>query len=325
MPLLQTEGAEMLEGKVALVTGAGRGLGRDYALALAKAGAKVVVNDFGGGLNGMSLDEDPAGQVVEEIMASGGAAVADRHSVADWDGARSMIATALQSFGRLDILVNNAGISRAAHLPDLTEEDVDLQLGVHLKGTLATTHFAAAHWRDEGPMSGRAIINITSAAGLHPNLPGQVYTACKAGIAAMTLGSSVELASLGVQVNAVAPCARTRMVENSPAVLALMPHRDGFDRHAAQHIAPLVVYLSSQLCHFTGRVFAMEGPDVAIYTPWSVEKTFHEADGWDVEALAQALADHPPQAEHMAFFPNGPVPFRLPPGKALKALARNRA
>lgn len=314
----------MLKGKVALVTGAGRGLGRDYALALAQAGAAVVVNDFGGQLNGLPGQDDPAGAVVSEIIASGGRAVADRHSVADWQGAQAMVFAAVEAFGRLDILVNNAGISRPAHLADLTESDVDLQLGVHLKGSLATTHFAAQHWRSTGPAPGRAIINITSAAGLHPNLSGQVYVSCKAAVAALTMGSAVELADLGVQANAVAPCARTRMVENSPTVNALMPRSQGFDRHAPEHVAPLIVYLASDVCPFTGRVFAMEGPDLAIYTPWSVERQYSRPGGWDVAALAQALADHPQQAEHTAFFPNGAVPFRQPPGRALKALAAVR-
>lgn len=314
----------MLRGKVALVTGAGRGLGRDYALALARDGAAVVVNDFGGQLDGLPGSEDPAGAVVAEIVAAGGRAIADRHSVADWAGAQAMVTAGVAAFGRLDIVVNNAGISRSAHLADLTEADIDLQLGVHLKGTLATTHFAADYWRSEGPANGRAIVNITSAAGLHPNLQGQVYGACKAGVAALTMGSAVELAALGVQVNAVAPCARTRMVENSPAVLALMPVGEGFDRHAPDHVAPLIVYLASDICQFTGRVFAIEGPDVAIYTPWSVEKHYSRAMGWDVASLAKAFGDHPQQAEHTAFFPNGPVPFRLPPGRALKALAQAR-
>jgi len=314
----------MLQGKVALVTGAGRGLGRDYALALAREGAAVVVNDFGGRLDGLPEEEDPAGAVVADIISGGGHAIVDRHSVSDWEGARSMVTAAIQAFGKLDILVNNAGISRPAHLADLTEADVDLQLGVHLKGTLATTHFAAEHWRDGGPARGRAIINVTSAAGLHPNLPGQVYSACKAGVAALTMGSAGELAALGVQVNAVAPCARTRMVENSPTVNALMPLKPGFDRYAPEHVAPLVVYLATELCRFTGRVFAIEGPDVAIYTPWSVERHYRRDKGWDIASLADAFSDHPQQAEHIAFFPNGAVPFRLPSGRVLKALAAAR-
>ena len=312
----------MLKGKVALVTGAGRGLGRDYALALAQAGATVVVNDFGGQLDGLPGQEDPAEAVAREIIASGGRAIADRHSVADWDGAQAMVAAAVAAFGRFDILVNNAGISRPAHLADLAETDVDLQLDVRLQGSLATTHFAAAHWRAVGPAAGRAIINITSAAGLHPNLSGQVYVACKVAVAALAMGFAVELADLGVQANAVAPCARTRMVENSPTVNALMPRSQGFDRHAPEHVAPLVVYLAGELCHFTGRVFAMEGPDLAIYTPWSVERQYSRPGGWDVEVLAQALSDHPQQAEHTAFFPNGAVSFRLPPAARSRPLRR---
>lgn len=312
----------LLRDKVALVTGGGRGLGRCYALALAEAGARIVVNDFGGQLDGLASGEDPAGEVVREIEAAGGVALANRASVASWSGAESMIRDAVTAFGKIDIVINNAGISRRVALVDMQEGDADLEIGVHLKGALATTHFASAWWHDAGPAPGRAIINTTSAAGLHPNYGGQLYPACKAAIAALTMGTAHELAYLGVRANAVAPCARTRMVGGSALVSRLMPPTDGFDRHAAEHIAPLVVYLASSKCRFTGRVFAMEGPDVATYTPWSVEKQYSQPGGWTAETLAEAFSGHGEQAEHVAFFPGGAVPFRLPSGRTLKEIGQ---
>jgi NAD(P)-dependent dehydrogenase (short-subunit alcohol dehydrogenase family) len=314
----------LLRDKVALVTGAGRGLGRCYALALAEAGARIVVNDFGSQLDGLASSEDPAGGVVREIEAKGGCAIANRASVASWSGAESMIRDAVTAFGKIDIVENNAGISRRVALVDMQEADVDLEIGVHLKGALATTHFASAWWHEAGPAQGRAIINTTSAAGLHPNYGGQLYPACKAAIAALTMGTAHELAYLGVRANAIAPCARTRMVGGSAIVSKLMPPKDGFDRHAAEHVAPLVVYLASSKCRFTGRVFAIEGPDVATYTPWSVEKQHSQPGGWTAETLAEAFSGHGEQADHMAFFPGGSVPFRLPSGRTLKELSRAR-
>ncbi|MEI7882877.1 MAG: SDR family NAD(P)-dependent oxidoreductase, partial [Actinomycetota bacterium] len=255
----------LLEGKVAVVTGAGSGLGREYSIAFAQHGAAVIVNDFGASVDGERMQSNSADSVVEEIISLGGKAVTNTASVADWDGAKSIIETAIQHFGRLDIVINNAGNNRPSSLVDLTEQDVDSQIDVHLKGTLAVSHFAAAYWNEVGADAHRAIVNTTSAAGLHPTAGGGVYGATKSAIAALTMSHAQELARLGVRVNAVAPCARTRMVNESPTVLAMMPKVEGFDRHAPEHVAPLVVYLASSLCRFTGRVFAIEGPDVAIY------------------------------------------------------------
>ena len=211
---------ESFTGKVAVVTGAGAGLGREYAMKLAELGALVVVNDVGHQVDGTGNSGSPAQNVVNEIIASGGQAAANTSSVADWHGAQEIIETAITHFGRLDIVVNNAGINRPSSLIELTEVDVDLELGVHLKGTIAVSHFAAVHWANIGPARNRAIVNTTSAAGLHPMAGGGVYGAAKAGIAALTLSHAQELARLGVRVNAVAPCARTRLVMRSPAVAA---------------------------------------------------------------------------------------------------------
>ena len=310
----------LLEGKVAVVTGAGSGLGREYAIAFALSGAAVIVNDFGASVDGERMQSNSADQVVDEIISRGGKAVANIASVADWDGAKSMIDAAFEHFGRLDIVINNAGNNRPSSLVDLTEQDVDSQIGVHLKGTLAVSHFAAAYWNEVGVDAHRAIVNTTSAAGLHPTAGAGVYGATKSAIAALTMSHAQELARLGVRVNAVAPCARTRMVNESPTVLAMMPKVEGFDRHAPEHVAPLVMYLASSLCRFTGRVFAIEGPDVAIYRSFSVEQDWTTHEAWTPEELAQTFAEINERSDTQAFFPGGVVRQSVPSGSALKAL-----
>jgi len=310
----------LLDGKVAVVTGAGSGLGREYAIAFALNGASVIVNDFGASVDGERMQSNSADQVVDEIISRGGKAVANTASVADWDGAKSMIDRAVEHFGRLDIVINNAGNNRPSSLVDLTEQDVDSQIGVHLKGTLAVSHFAAAYWNEVGVEAHRAIVNTTSAAGLHPTAGGGVYGATKSAIAALTVSHAQELARLGVRVNAVAPCARTRMVNESPTVLAMMPKVEGFDRHAPEHVAPLVMYLASSLCRFTGRVFAIEGPDVAIYRSFSVEQDWTTHEAWTPEELAQTFAEINERSDTQAFFPGGVVRQSVPSGRTLKAL-----
>ncbi|MFZ9913291.1 MAG: SDR family NAD(P)-dependent oxidoreductase [Ilumatobacteraceae bacterium] len=307
-------------GKVAIVTGAGNGLGREYALSLAAHGASVVVNDLGVGVTGDAPTGDSARVVVDEIISRGGRAVASVSSVADWAGAESIVGTALTEFGRLDVVVNNAGNNRPSSLVDLSQADVDVQLDTHLKGTLAVSHFAAQHWAEAGPYGGRSIVNTTSAVGLHPAAGGGVYGAAKAGVIALTVSHAQELAKYGVRVNAVAPCARTRMVEGSPNVLALMPKSDGFDRHDAAHVAPMVLYLASASCRFTGRVFAVEGPDVAIYHPYGVEDHWSTNGQWSLQALTKAFDSHPQRSEIDAFFPGGVVPYAEPSGRTLRDL-----
>lgn len=317
----------LLSGKVAIVTGGGRGLGRCHALALAAHGAAVVVNDLGGSLTGGGPDEsqgstsaNAAADVVAEITAKGGRAVANHASVADWAGAKSIIDDAVSAFGGLDIVVNNAGINRPASLIALTEADYDLETAVHLKGTTAVCHHAAALWDREGRKDGRAIINTTSPVGVHPMPDGGPYCAAKAGIAALTVVAAQELAHLGVRANAIAPAARTRMVMASPSVDQLMPRTDGFDRHLPDHVSPLVVYLASSLNRFTGRIFGVEGPDVALYQPWSADWLASGEGHWDVTALAEALAALPEQAPIRAFYPGGRIDTLIPPNRTLKAL-----
>ena len=314
-----------LDGRVAVITGAGSGLGREYAIAFAQHGASVIVNDFGASVDGEREKSNSADRVVNEIISRGGKSVPNTASVADWDGAKSIIDTAVQHFGRLDIVVNNAGNNRPSSLVDLTEKDVDSQLSVHLKGTLAVSHFAAAYWNKVGVEAHRAIVNTTSAAGLHPTVGGGVYGAAKSAIAALTMSHAQELARLGVRVNAIAPCARTRMVNESPNVLAMMPEMDGFDRHSPEHVAPLVVYLASSLCRFTGRVFAIEGPDVAIYRSFSVEQDWSTQGACTSEALAEAFASINERTDTRAFFPGGVVPQSVPPGRTLKTVSDPQA
>jgi len=309
-----------MSGKVVVVTGAGSGLGREHALAFAARGARVVVNDFGAAVSGEHTGDRPADEVVATIVANGGTAVANHASVADWAGAESIVAGAVEAFGRLDVVVNNAGINRPGSLAELTELDIDAQLGVHLKGTLAVSHFAAVHWNAAGPAPGRAIINTTSPVGLHPTAGGGVYGAAKAGIAAATISHAQELAPLGVRVNAVAPSARTRMVVDSPSVLALMPESDGFDRHDPAHVSPLVVHLADDACRFTGRIFAIEGPDVAIYDPFGISLHFSKETGWTPEALAAVFADVDAQARVSALFPGGVIGLSVPPGRTMRAV-----
>ncbi len=312
----------LLDGKVAVVTGAGRGIGRAHALALAAAGARVVVNDLGASVLGEGGDADAANAVAEEIRDAGGQAVANLASVADWDGAATIVEQAVRSFGQLDIVVNNAGINRPSTIADMTEADFDLEIAVHLKGTAAVTRAAAAHWRDRGPELGRALINTTSPVGLHPMPAGAAYGAAKAGIAAFTQVAAQELAELGVRANAIAPSGRTRMVEASDFVLAQMPKRDGFDRHLPEHIAPLIVYLASPLCRFTGRVFGVEGGDVVLFAPWDGEHLVSNGEAtWTPEGLAAALDPLPAQANTRAFFPGGRLDTVSPPNRTLKALA----
>lgn len=311
----------LLDGRVAIITGSGRGLGRCHALALARAGAAILANDVGAAVAGDGADSAVALSVVSEIEAMGGRAVANTASVSDWQACRTMVEQALDSFGRLDIVVNNAGIFAPATITDLAEAHWDREIAVHLKGTAALSHWAAAYWNSQGRAEGRAIVNTCSPVGLHPMPTGSAYNAAKAGIAALTQTHAQELATLGVRVNAIAPAARTRMVQDSPDVDRLMPRTEGFDRHQPEHVSPLVVYLASSLCQFTGRVFAVEGGDVALYQPWHAEHLAQAgAATWEVTELAAALAAFTSQADIQAFYPGGRINTKSPANFVLKAL-----
>jgi NAD(P)-dependent dehydrogenase (short-subunit alcohol dehydrogenase family) len=261
--------SNLCEGRIAIVTGAGRGIGREHALSLARHGAKVVVNDLGGDMHGTGADLSPAQQVVAEIVDAGGEAVANGDSVADWDGAQRLINTAVETFGDLHVLVNNAGILRDRVLANMTEEEWDAVINVHLKGTFATSRWAVAHWREQAKagatISGR-IINTTSVSGIYGN-PGQTnYGAAKAGIAAFTNIAALEVGRYGVTVNAVAPIALTRMTEG----LGPAPETDEEQEARAPHwIAPIVTWLASEESSgVTGRVFEASGQFLAVAEGW---------------------------------------------------------
>jgi NAD(P)-dependent dehydrogenase (short-subunit alcohol dehydrogenase family) len=259
----------LLEGRVAIVTGAGRGIGREHALSLARHGAKVVVNDLGGNADGTGADATPAQQVVAEIQAMGGEAVANGDSVSSWEGAQRLVNTAVETFGDLHVLVNNAGILRDRVLVNMTEAEWDAVIDVHLKGTFAPSRWAAAYWRERSkaglPTNGR-IINTTSVSGIYGNAGQTNYGAAKAGIASFSVIAAMELSRYGVTVNAVAPVALTRMTEG----LGMGQLPDEQKEAVAPHwIAPIVTWLASeQAAHVTGRVFEASGQTLAIAEGW---------------------------------------------------------
>ena len=239
--------SRLCEGKVVIVTGAGRGIGRGHALEFARQGARVVVNDLGADVDGTGSSTGPAGEVVEEIRAAGGEAIANGENVADWAGARRLVNSAIEAFGGLDVLVNNAGILRDRMVVNMTEEEWDAVINVHLKGTFAPTHWAAAYWREEakaGDPVNAAIVNTSSGSGIFGNQGQTNYGAAKAGIAAFTIICAQELARYGVRVNAIAPGARTRMTQGLRPGAAEVP-ADRFDARAPENVAPTVVWLAS--------------------------------------------------------------------------------
>jgi NAD(P)-dependent dehydrogenase (short-subunit alcohol dehydrogenase family) len=256
--------------RVAVVTGAGRGLGRAHALELAAQGALVVVNDPGVAMDGSGSSAGPADEVVSEIAAMGGRAVADHHDIAEWSGAEALIRTAVAQFGRLDIVVNNAGISRDRMLANVTEDEWRAVIGVHLTGTVAVSRFAASYWRDESK-AGRAvdarIINTSSAAGLYGNVSQTSYSAAKAGIIGLTLTAAIELERYGATVNAIAPSARTRMTEG---ITGTEEVEQGFDLMDPGNNSPLVAWLASPASSsITGRVFEVGGGYIGLADGWT--------------------------------------------------------
>lgn len=259
----------LCESRVAIVTGAGRGIGREHALSLARHGAKVVVNDLGGAVDGSGTDLSPAEQVVAEIHGMGGEAIANAEDVSDWEGAQRMINAAIEAFGDLHVVVNNAGILRDRVLANMTEEEWDAVIKVHLKGTFAPARWAVAYWRERSKagaqVSGR-IINTTSVSGIYGN-PGQTnYGAAKAGIAAFTTIAALEVERYGVTVNAVAPAALTRMTEGLGMGSGDEEQRAAYSPH---WIAPIVTWLASeQSAHVTGRVFEASGHVLAVAEGW---------------------------------------------------------
>ncbi|HEX9775678.1 MAG TPA: SDR family oxidoreductase [Actinomycetota bacterium] len=281
-----------LDGRGAVVTGAGRGIGRAEALLLAAEGARVVVNDLGGAWDGTGTDDRPAQQVVDEIVAAGGRASANYDDVSSWDGAAALVAQAVNDFGRLDVLVNNAGILRDRVLINMTEEDWDAVVRVHLKGHAATIHHAAQHWRARskaGEQVAGRIVNTASESGFI-GMAGQAnYAAAKAGIAALTMVAARELKRYGVTANCIAPRARTRLITQTfgDTVMGAPAEEGAFDEFAPENVAPLVVFLASDAAaHVSGQAFVVYGGTVIRQQPWAGGVTIQKDGRWSHHELA---------------------------------------
>ncbi|MBP1325961.1 NAD(P)-dependent dehydrogenase (short-subunit alcohol dehydrogenase family) [Leucobacter exalbidus] len=295
--------AGILEGRVAIVTGAGRGLGREHALELARQGAFVVVNDLGTSLNGDGLSEGPAQDVVNEIVAAGGTATANGADIADFAQAKELVDQAISTYGRLDILVNNAGFVRDRMLVNAEEDEWNAVLRVHLNGHFAPMRHAAAYWRQEAK-EGRTpvarVINTSSGAGLQGSVGQAAYSAAKGGIASLTLVAAQELGRYGVTVNAIAPSARTRMTEG-PFAEAMAVREDGFDHMHPGNVSPIVAWLASAEATVSGRVFEIEGGRVCIEEGWNHGPSLDLGHRWDAaeagphirQLLEQSVAPEP--------------------------------
>jgi NAD(P)-dependent dehydrogenase (short-subunit alcohol dehydrogenase family) len=284
---------DTLAGRVAIITGAGRGIGREHALLFAKEGAKVVVNDLGGNPDGTGADTAPAQQVVNEIQALGGEAVANYDDVADWDGAKRMIDQAIETFGDLHVLVNNAGILRDRMLPNMSEQEWDAIMRVHLRGHFCPTRHAAAYWRDQskaGVEVKRAVVNTSSTSGLFGNRGQTNYGAAKTGIATFSIIADAELARYGVRVNAIAPAAATRLTAMVSASAGEEQPADHWTPMHPGNISPFVAYLSTEKCPIHGRVFFVQGGEVFLFKPFSIVDSISKEGFWTVEELQEQAA-----------------------------------
>ena len=281
-----------LEGRVAIITGAGRGIGREHALLFAAEGAKVVVNDLGGETDGTGADASPAQQVVDEITAAGGTAVANYDDVSDWDGAKRMIDQAVATFGNLHVLVNNAGILRDRMLVNMSPEEWDVIMKVHLRGHFCTTRWAATYWREaskEGKTEKRSVINTSSTSGLFGNVGQTNYGAAKTGIASFSMIADSELGRYGVRVNAIAPAAATRLTA------AVAPDRPRvapgeWSPMDPANIAPFVAYLATEDCPIHGRIFLVSGGKVHLFQPFAVIDHVEKEGLWTVGELKKEAA-----------------------------------
>jgi NAD(P)-dependent dehydrogenase (short-subunit alcohol dehydrogenase family) len=292
----------LVDGKVAIVTGAGRGIGRGEALELAAQGAKVIVNDHGSSTRGDGNDMGPADEVVRIIEERGGEAVADYGDVGDWTGSHQIVERAVEHFGALDIVVNNAGVLRDKSIVKMEEDDWDIVIRVHLKGTFNMTHHACAYWQSEskaGSPRRAALVNTVSSAGLQGN-PGQAnYGAAKAGVAALTVITALEGKRYGVRANAIAPGGATRIVNEAmptiPVVEADQVPDDGeFQRLNPGNSAPMVVWLASdEAAHVSGQVFRAVGDEITLYVPWQLGSSVRagrEPQKWDPARIGDAVA-----------------------------------
>ena len=281
--------ARLCEGRVAVVTGAARGVGREHALGLARHGARVVVNDLGGAVDGTGTDKSPAQQVVEEIKAMGGEAVVNGDDVSSWNGAKNMIDQAVDTFGTLDVVVNNAGILRDRMLVNMTEDEWDSVIQVHLKGTFAPSRHAAAYWRqtskDTGEKVNARIINTSSTSGLYGNVGQTNYGAAKAGIAAFTIIAARELGRIGVTVNSISPTAYTRMTDNLREYT-----EEDIERRDPRWVSPTIVYLSSaEAKDITGRVIQAGNGRVAVCEGWRRGAEIDQIE--DAEAIGPLIRE----------------------------------
>ena len=309
--------SSLCEGRTVIITGAGRGLGRAYALAFARHGARVVVNDLGGLSDGTGSSSSPAEETASEIVRAGGEAIANHDDIASWTGAKALIDVAVERFGRVDVLVNNAGILRDRTLVNMTEDDWDSVIRVHLRGTFAPTHFAALHWRERHSSSevvDARLINTASSSGLFANAGQGNYAAAKAGIASMTIVASKELAKYGVTANAIYPTAHSRLTDSLLKKRGLADD-EGQLSAAAQHldpanVAPFVVWLgSSQSAAVTGRVFGIRGDRLTVAEGWAAGPTATTDAEWSAETFGpiveQLLADARPNASADGLVPKG--------------------
>ena len=281
--------ARLCEGRIALVTGAARGVGREHALGLAKHGAKVVVNDLGAGVDGSGADTTPAQAVVDEIKDLGGEAIVNGDDVSSWDGAKNMIDQTIDAFGTIDVVVNNAGILRDRMLVNMTEDEWDAVIQVHLKGTFAPSRHAAAYWRQRSKETGEKvnarIINTSSTSGLYGNIGQTNYGAAKAGIAAFTIIAARELARIGVTVNAISPTAYTRMTDNLREYT-----EEDIERRDPRWVSPTIVYLSSaEASDITGRVIQAGNGRVAVCEGWRRGAEIDQLE--DAEAIGPMIRD----------------------------------
>ena len=298
---------DLCEGRVVIVTGAGRGIGRAHALEFGRQGARVVVNDIGAELDGTGGSTGPAQEVVEQIRAHGGEAIVDGSDVADWEQAGRLVAAAVEAFGGLDVVVNNAGIVRDRMFANVNEAEFDAVTRVHLKGHVAVARHAADFWRGEskaGRQPNARIVNTSSGAGLAGSVGQAVYSAAKGAIASLTLVQAAELGRYGVTANAIAPSARTRMTEQVFADRMAKPEDEAFDVADPANISPLVVWLgSAESADVSGRVFELEGGMLSVADGWQVGPKVEQGRRWDPElvgpALRELLAQAPsPQKVH---------------------------